>query len=65
MWTIQIPQNSEITPILITNTNLQTNIIERIIISAMIPGTPSMSAHLRSSPLHDRVPLSNRSDYVM
>ena len=49
-------------PITITNTDLQTNIIERIIISAMIPGTPSMSAHLRSSPLHDRVSLSNGSD---
>ena len=45
-------------------TDLQTNIIERIIIRAMIPGTPSMSAHLRSSPLHDRVSLSNGSHLV-
>ena len=46
------------------NTDLQTNIIARTRITAMIPGTPSMSAHLRSSPLHGRVSLSYGSDLV-
>ena len=46
------------------NTDLQTNIIARTRITAMIPGTPSRSAHLRSSPLHGRVSLSYGSDLV-